>query len=225
MRLAPLDGTLVRTTKTLTRSIWREWRVDILLREFRRRMIRRSDRQSVGTEKHMAQANVAPSIESLLRLAPEEPDSWVLGSNPKVSRIARHVERAADVGCTVLITGETGTGKEVWARLLHRLGTAPRQAVRPRQLRRAHADLGRKPIVRPRERRVYRRGRTQLGRVSRCCGRHGVSRRSRRNAASICSPSCCACCSRTKSRRSARRYRSRSTSRSSRPRIASSKRK
>ena len=70
----------------------------------------------------MAQANVAPSIESLLRLAPEEPDSWVLGSNPKVSRIARHVERAADVGCTVLITGETGTGKEVWARLLHRLG-------------------------------------------------------------------------------------------------------
>ncbi len=70
----------------------------------------------------MAQANVAPSIESLLRLAPEEPDSWVLGSNPKVSCIARHVERAADVGCTVLITGETGTGKEVWARLLHRLG-------------------------------------------------------------------------------------------------------
>jgi DNA-binding NtrC family response regulator len=71
----------------------------------------------------MAQANVAPSIESLLKLAPEEPDSWVLGSNPKVSRIARHVERAADVGCTVLVTGETGTGKEVWARLLHRLGT------------------------------------------------------------------------------------------------------
>jgi DNA-binding NtrC family response regulator len=70
----------------------------------------------------MAQANFAPSIESLLRLAPEEPDSWVLGNNPKVSRIARHVERAADVGCTVLVTGETGTGKEVWARLLHRLG-------------------------------------------------------------------------------------------------------
>lgn len=71
----------------------------------------------------MAQANIAPSIESLLKLAPEEPDSWVLGSNPKVNRIARHVERAADVGCTVLITGETGTGKEIWARLLHRLGT------------------------------------------------------------------------------------------------------
>ena len=70
----------------------------------------------------MAQANVAPSIESLLNLAPEDPESWVLGSNPKVNRIARHVERAADVECTVLVSGETGTGKELWARLLHRLG-------------------------------------------------------------------------------------------------------
>jgi len=70
----------------------------------------------------MAQATVAPSIETLLRLAPEDPESWVLGSNPKMNRLARHVERAADVECTVLVSGETGTGKELWARLLHRLG-------------------------------------------------------------------------------------------------------
>lgn len=70
----------------------------------------------------MANSIVAPSIESLLRLGPEDPESWVLGSNPKVNRIARHVERAADVECTVLVSGETGTGKELWARLLHRLG-------------------------------------------------------------------------------------------------------
>src|SRR6185436_16392857 len=70
----------------------------------------------------MLSVNVAPSIESLLNLAPEDPESWVLGTNPKVNRIARHVERAADVECTVLVSGETGTGKELWARLLHRLG-------------------------------------------------------------------------------------------------------
>jgi DNA-binding NtrC family response regulator len=70
----------------------------------------------------MAQPTIAPSIESLLQLTPEEPESWVLGSNPKMNRIARHVERAADVECTVLLSGETGTGKELWARLLHRLG-------------------------------------------------------------------------------------------------------
>lgn len=70
----------------------------------------------------MAHVSVAPSIESLLTLSPEDPESWVLGSNPRVNRIARHVERAADVECTVLVSGETGTGKELWARLLHRLG-------------------------------------------------------------------------------------------------------
>jgi DNA-binding NtrC family response regulator len=70
----------------------------------------------------MAQATVAPSIDSLLKLAPEDPESWVLGTNHKINRIARHVERAADVECTVLVSGETGTGKELWARLLHRLG-------------------------------------------------------------------------------------------------------
>jgi DNA-binding NtrC family response regulator len=70
----------------------------------------------------MTQASASPSIESLLKLAPEDPESWVLGSNSKVNRIARHVERAADVECTVLVSGETGTGKELWARLLHRLG-------------------------------------------------------------------------------------------------------
>ncbi len=70
----------------------------------------------------MAQSTVAPSIESLLKLTPEDPESWVLGTNTKVNRIARHVERAADVECTVLVSGETGTGKELWARLLHRLG-------------------------------------------------------------------------------------------------------
>ena len=70
----------------------------------------------------MTPAPASPSIESLLKLAPEDPESWVLGTNTKISRIARHVERAADVECTVLVSGETGTGKELWARLLHRLG-------------------------------------------------------------------------------------------------------
>lgn len=44
---------------------------------------------------------------------------WVLGRNASVRRIAQHAERVAEVHCTCLISGETGTGKEVWASLIH----------------------------------------------------------------------------------------------------------
>jgi DNA-binding NtrC family response regulator len=47
---------------------------------------------------------------------------WILGANPASRQVARHAERAAEVGCTVLVSGETGTGKEVWAKLIHQMG-------------------------------------------------------------------------------------------------------
>jgi len=57
--------------------------------------------------------------------------NWVLGGNATVKRIAKSIERAADVECTVLICGETGTGKELWARLLHRSGPRRNKAFVP----------------------------------------------------------------------------------------------
>ena len=62
------------------------------------------------------------SLDSVASLPPEDPASLIVGDDPSINRIAHHTGRAAQVECTVLITGETGTGKEVWARLLHRLG-------------------------------------------------------------------------------------------------------
>jgi DNA-binding NtrC family response regulator len=57
--------------------------------------------------------------------------NWVLGSNAAVRRIAKSIERAAEVECTVLVCGETGTGKELWARLLHRSGPRRNKAFVP----------------------------------------------------------------------------------------------
>jgi two-component system response regulator HydG len=65
-----------------------------------------------------------PAIVAASRFEVEPPASsnWVLGSNAAMRRIAKSIERAAEVECTVLVCGETGTGKELWARLLHRSG-------------------------------------------------------------------------------------------------------
>ncbi len=63
--------------------------------------------------------------------APVAASNWVLGSNAAVRRIAKAIERAAEVECTVLVSGETGTGKELWARLLHRSGPRRNKAFVP----------------------------------------------------------------------------------------------
>lgn len=71
------------------------------------------------------------SLRFLESLPPDDPASLIIGRDPTVTRIAHHAERAAQVECTVLITGETGTGKEVWARLLHRIGPRHEQPFIP----------------------------------------------------------------------------------------------
>jgi DNA-binding NtrC family response regulator len=76
-------------------------------------------------------AMATQTLDVLEQLPPEDPASLIIGGDHAVTRIAHHAQRAAQVECTVLITGETGTGKEVWARLLHRVGPRSGQAFIP----------------------------------------------------------------------------------------------
>lgn len=71
------------------------------------------------------------SLDLLETLPPDDPASLVIGRDAAVTRVAHHAQRVAQVECTVLITGETGTGKEVWARLLHRVGPRSNQPFIP----------------------------------------------------------------------------------------------
>ncbi len=68
----------------------------------------------------------APKSDGLPALWRDAAAEWVLGRNLAVHEVARHAERAAQADCTVLVSGETGTGKELWATLVHTRG--PRAA-------------------------------------------------------------------------------------------------
>lgn len=69
----------------------------------------------------VARADSAPHLRGR-----DDQDSWVLGSNRRMRRCAEHARRASEAECTALVSGETGTGKEVIARYLH--GCGPRAA-------------------------------------------------------------------------------------------------
>jgi formate hydrogenlyase transcriptional activator len=52
----------------------------------------------------------------------------IIGRSPALRRVLREVETVAPTGSTVLITGETGSGKELVARAIHRLSARSDQA-------------------------------------------------------------------------------------------------
>lgn len=45
----------------------------------------------------------------------------LIGSSQQIERVRRVIERVADADCTILLRGETGTGKELAARIIHQL--------------------------------------------------------------------------------------------------------
>lgn len=57
-----------------------------------------------------------------LRNARHEQLDFVIGKSPKMKSVLDQAQRAATASVSVLITGETGTGKEVLAGAIHRVG-------------------------------------------------------------------------------------------------------
>jgi len=49
--------------------------------------------------------------------------SFIIGSNPQMIELVSQAQRAAMASVSVLITGETGSGKEVLAKAIHQMGT------------------------------------------------------------------------------------------------------
>jgi len=87
---------------------------------------RRSKSSSVGLAAVGNSADVPAGVPAAVGSSPgaggHRERGWVFGRNPAMQRVVRSIERAAEVGCTVLVLGETGCGKEIIARLLHASG-------------------------------------------------------------------------------------------------------
>ncbi len=47
----------------------------------------------------------------------------LIGKSPKIQQLKKEISRVAPLDCTVLVRGETGTGKEMVSRIIHRMST------------------------------------------------------------------------------------------------------
>src|SRR2546425_1705809 len=53
----------------------------------------------------------------------------IIGENPELKRVLKQVETVAATEATVLILGETGTGKDLIARAIHQLSSRRQRAL------------------------------------------------------------------------------------------------
>jgi len=75
---------------------------------------------------HRAESSLAGQGEEEAAEVEDLPESDMIGSSPQMVDIYKTVSRVAPTDATVLVEGETGTGKELIARMIHR--NSPRAA-------------------------------------------------------------------------------------------------
>ena len=85
----------------------------------------------------------------------------ILGSSPPMQEVFRKVQKVAATDISVLITGETGTGKELIARELHNRSPRAKGPFVTINCGAIPENLLESRAVRPRARRLHRRGRQQ----------------------------------------------------------------
>ena len=99
--------------------------------------------------------------------ATRPPSIAVIGAATGLREAVGLARKVLDTDTTVLLRGETGTGKELFARLIHDNGRRRERQVRRPELRRPVRDAAGVRALRPRARRVHRRHRASAAASSR----------------------------------------------------------
>ncbi len=107
-------------------------------------------RLNVLVEQALADRRLNDEVEALRRgLHQKYGFHNLLGRGPRMREVFGRVARVASSRCPVLITGETGTGKELVAQALHYADATRRGAARGGQLRRLAGVVAGERAVRP----------------------------------------------------------------------------
>ena len=107
----------------------------------------------------------------------------IVGESKGLRQVLKEIETVAPTDATVLIQGETGTGKELLARAIHRLSPRSERTFIKLNCAAIPAGPAGERAVRPRERRIHRRHRAQDRPAGTGARRHAVPRRDWRTAA------------------------------------------
>lgn len=93
--------------------------VKVEAREFRLEQIIEELRRTESDLRHAREQLVRENITLKKNLRRTFPFASILGSSPQIRELIAKAERIADSRLSVIITGETGTGKELFAKAIH----------------------------------------------------------------------------------------------------------
>ena len=170
----------------------------------------------VGLEQLRALVKSALSLPDRAE-APAATGRQLLGASAPLAQVRELIGKLARTQAPVYISGESGSGKELAARLIHENGARRDAAVRAGELRRDPGEPDGERALRLPQGRLHRRRRGPRRLLPGRARRHAVPRRGGRAAAADAGASCCARSRRSACARSAPRRRSRSTCASSAP--------
>jgi len=71
-------------------------------------------------QRYFEHQELAKEVQKLRRMTEREPNEYIIGNSPAMQEVFKTIGRVARTEATVLITGETGTGKELVATTIHR---------------------------------------------------------------------------------------------------------